>query len=403
MKKFYTVFDYLEWRGDLTFSKSPLNEVDSLILSMCVFLNFSGIVPSFGSDETITLPDAVERFCKMPESFRDFGVLVPGETQTLASVASHCARFRGIRLSNFVNRVDEKREMQFCAVTYHLPDGSLFIAFRGTDDTLVGWKEDMDLSYRDYIPAQAEAVSYTEHICELYPGKVRLAGHSKGGNLALYTAVHARHEVRDRLVMAYSHDGPGFQRHILESDRYREMQEKLITFIPQSSIVGVVLDHDDHYHIISSAGSRLFQHDPFSWEIHGTSFVYLRERSGFGKRTARAIRAWLAALTNSERAFFAETFYRLLQASHKKTLSDINRDRLRTMKAAHKELRKLDASDRSRFHGILKSLVSHLNQREAKPAPAALGADASDSMIGNGKTVKNLKNEKIHKQNKNKK
>lgn len=397
MKKIYTVFDYLEWRGDLTFSKSPLNEVDSLILSMCAFINFAGIVPSFGREETIGFPEAIERFSKMPETFRRFGVLIPRETETLATVAAHCARFRGIRLSNFVNRVDEKREMQFCAVTYHLPDGSLFIAFRGTDDTLVGWKEDMDLSYRDYIPAQAEAVSYTEHVCESYPGKLRLGGHSKGGNLAIYTAVHARNEVRERLVMAYSHDGPGFQRHILESDRYREMQAKLITFIPQSSIVGVALDHDEHYHIISSAGSRLLQHDPFSWEIHGTSFVYLRERSGFGKRTARAVRNWLVSLNNEDRAFFTETFYRLLQASRKKTLTDINNDRLRTMLAAHKELRKLESKDRSRFHGILKQLVANLNRRDPKPSQIPLAAGAEDDTIptvGAGKPSRNDKGTK---------
>ena len=397
MKKFYTVFDYLEWRGDLSFSKSPLNEVDSLILSMCAFINFAGIVPSYGNDETISFPEAIECFSKMPESFRAFGVLIPRETEKLALIGSTCARFRNVRLSNFVNRVDEKREMQFSAITYHFPDGSLLIAFRGTDDTLIGWKEDMDLSYRDYIPAQAEAVAYTEHICEVYPGKLRLAGHSKGGNLALYTAVHARHEVRERLVMAYSHDGPGFQRHILESERYREMQEKLITFIPQSSIVGVVLDHDEHYHIISSAGSRLFQHDPFSWEIHGTAFVYLRERSGFGKRTARAVRNWLAALNNDDRAFFTQTFYRLLQASRKKTLTDINKDRLRCMLAAHKELRKLESADRSRFHEILKQLVSNLNRRDPKASQIPLAAGAEEHVIPEGKSKPSGKNKKTRK------
>lgn len=369
MKKIYTVFDYLEWRGDLTLRQSPMNEVDNLILSMCVFINCHGIVPPYGENRSVFFPEAVYTFTKMPEDFRAFGLLIPGETEKLAVLASHCARFRDVRLSDFVNTVDEETETQFCAMTYHMPDGSLFVAFRGTDDTLVGWKEDMNLSFCDKVPAQEAAVRYVENIASRYPGGIRLGGHSKGGNLSIYAAVHANAAVRDRVIMAYSNDGPGFMSGVLQSEAYRTMQKKLITFIPQSSLVGAILDHDEHYHIIRSSGNGVMQHDPFSWEVHGTSFVYLPERSSFGKRSARAARAWIADMSLDDRAFFADTVYKILRADGARTVSDFGRDKLRAIGTANRAYRRLDPATRTRFRGFIQGLIGHLNRRDKKTEP----------------------------------
>ena len=204
------ILEYLDWRGDLTLSERPFNEVDNLILAEICYLDFSGFVPAGFQTQQVTLQAAASAyFTAHPET--NMGVLVPDQIPVLVEHAAKTARFGDIRLLGYVNRIDEETQTQFSAVTMLLPDGSAYVAFRGTDDTIVGWKEDFNMAFTPEIPAQKYAAEYLRQVSAALPFRPLLVGgHSKGGNLAVYASVFCGQEVQKRILAVYNNDGPGF-------------------------------------------------------------------------------------------------------------------------------------------------------------------------------------------------
>lgn len=360
------MMDYLKWRGDLSLTVAPFNEVDALILSMCSFIHYDGIVPSPDAEKDVLFFDAIHNFLLMPDDLRSLGLIVPSEIEKLADVASVCPRFAGTRLSSYVNKVIDEDELQFSALTYHLPDGSLFVAFRGTDDSLAGWKEDLNLAFMDTIPGEGEARHYLDGVASRYEGDIRVGGHSKGGHHAIYAAVHAARKTQKRIVAVYSNDGPGFRLETLTSRRYAAMQDKLVTFLPQSSVVGVVLEHDKNYRYIRSTGDGAMQHDPFSWEVSVDRFVYLHDATPYSKRVGGGIRAWLSATTTEERHRFIETFYKMISVSGARTLKELRKEGIRAFARATKQFVTMDAQERREFRRLFHLLVGQMNYRPKK-------------------------------------
>ena len=181
------IVDYLAWRGDLTWSRSPFNEVDNLLLCTLTYTDLEKVIPGLASDETLTLAEAAKRYFELHTeeeilSRTGFTSRVP---LMIFRQMADSARFRRVRLGGFFNLVDERSEAQISAVTYHLGDGSLFVSFRGTDNSLAGWKEDFKMSFIDRTPGQQMAVSYLNHLMRQYDGPGRIGGHSKGGTFAI--------------------------------------------------------------------------------------------------------------------------------------------------------------------------------------------------------------------------
>lgn len=358
MKNIDTILDYLHWRGDLSFAQDPFNEVDSLILSMACFVDFQGIVPPPGAEGSVSFLRAMERFDADRSKPRHMGVIIPEQTLEMARRASRCPRYANAGLFAFENKVDESREMQFAAVTFRLSDGSLFLAFRGTDDTIVGWKEDFNMYFLPYVPAQAEAAAYLNTVARQSPGPIRTGGHSKGGNLAIWAVVHADPAVRKRVLRAYSNDGPGFQRELLESPAYQEMRERCITYVPQSSLVGMLMEHDENVQIIYSAETGLLQHDPFSWDIDRNRFTYLAERSRSGEHSDAALRNWIDSMTPAEQRELIRDLFEVLESSGAKTLTELDENKVRTVAAMYKTLSGYDRPRRKRLNEIMERLIS---------------------------------------------
>ena len=288
----------------------------------------------------------------------------------LATMTAHTRRFRHTRLVGFVNEIDEEKHIQFCAVTFLLPDGSLFIAYRGTDDTIVGWKEDFMLAFTSPVPAQKRAVEYFEKVAEVFPdAPIRMGGHSKGGNLAFYAAVKADPMLQKRIVTAFSNDGPGFMPEFFETPGYLAIEKRLVSFIPQSSVVGGLLHKPKHFHIIHSTNKTVLQHDPFSWTVVGPHFRYERTRSSFGAHADVTIDRWLAKLTLREREIFIKRMFGLLSDSGAKTLSDIVSSKLKSIRAIISSFARLEKSDRDMMFRIMHQLLraSH-ESRELREA-----------------------------------
>lgn len=314
--------DYLQVRGVLPFRISPFCPVDNLILSTCIYLPFEQVLPSFEEDSWLPFPQAAAALMAQPD-WDAGGLVLAKDTPKLLLQAAQSTRFQDVQLGCCESILDDGT--QFAALTYRLPDGTLFSAFRGTDDTLVGWKECFAMSYAFPVPAQAKAQEYLIQVAQRHPGKLRVGGHSKGGNLAVWAAVHAPSPIQRRILQVYSNDGPGFGRDLVSTQNYQTLADRIVTYIPQTSLVGTLLHQDPRAIVIRSHGIGIVgQHDPFSWEVQGTTFLPLPHRSRRGELEAAGFQTWVDGMDAQEREEFTNLLFTLLTASQAETLSDLS-------------------------------------------------------------------------------
>ena len=306
------MFDYLTWRGDLSLSQSPFQDVDSLILSTMSYIFFDGIVAE-SLEERITIGEMADRFLSRPQT--EWKLRIP-EDERLLRVLKESDRFRNMELCGYVNKLDFQTEKQFAALTILLGDGTVLVAYRGTDYSLVGWKENFNMCFMDDVPAQLDAVAYLIRVAEAFPHmKLRVCGHSKGGNLAVYGAAMCPKEVQEHICVVYNHDGPGFRETMLKREGYQNILPRLKTFLPQFSVVGMLLEQQGEMIIIRSNEKGIMQHEPYSWEVIGADFVKqngLTEKSYFLDST---VTRWMDGLTEEQRESFIDTIYEAVAAA----------------------------------------------------------------------------------------
>ncbi len=363
------IIDYMEWRGDVPLSACDFNEVDNIILSSITFVDLDGIVDSNVSGEPISFEGAMRAFERVADQRAYLGVLQPAYLLNIARTAVKCPRYCQARLAGFVNEVDEEKHMQFGALTFLLDDGSIFVAFRGTDDTLVGWKEDMMMGFHYPVPAQTRAAEYLEQVAATYRGVIRLGGHSKGGNIAMWAATFCNPDTQNRIRIAYNNDGPGFLPEVVETDRFKGMADRIVTFVPQSSVVGMMLEQSPRCHIIKSTQIGILQHDPMSWEVKGTHFVYLEKRSKGRTQADEKTKKWLYAMEPQKRQKVIETLFSVIESTGAKTLTDLSDAKLKNFSVIMKSLRSLDKETRTMMGQAMITLLGARPPSAKTPEP----------------------------------
>lgn len=329
------LYDYLNWRGDISFEILPPCEVDNLIFSIISYIDFSDAVDEELEDgkKPPVLLSATKVFLRARSGIiKDLGLMIPRETVTLLVRASKTARFGLTRPFCFVNRVCDEEQKQFSAISFMLPSGDVFVTFRGTDDTLVGWKENFNMTFMHPVPAQTEALLYLENIARLTSGKLYVGGHSKGGNLAVYAAVKASESVRERIIAVYNNDGPGFNKDFIESEDYISMRQRIHTLVPQSSVVGMLLEHEESYTVVKSSTSGIMQHNGLTWSVMGGKFIHLDAVDDGSKLLDHSLKEWLSGLDSKERENFVEKLYEAALSTNVKTLSELNSDKRKLIK-----------------------------------------------------------------------
>lgn len=275
------------------------------------------------------------------------GVLVPDQILTMARRMVQSPRFAGMGLGGFCSHIDTGREAQFAALTVDIGDGSVYIAFRGTDDTLVGWKEDFNMAFLPTVPSQPIAVEYVKAAAAAYPGKkLILGGHSKGGNLAVYGAVHCGGRIQRRIKAVYNNDGPGFKESLVETAAYQALRERIHTIVPRSSIVGMLLEHDENYDVVASCGKGIYQHDGFSWEVLGNRFVRRQGISQAGRTGDQTIRDFIGAMDDGQRERFVDALFEVLGSTNARTLTDLDSDRMGAVSAMIRRYKDFDKETR---------------------------------------------------------
>lgn len=313
------LFSYLQWRGDLSLRQVPLNCVDNLLFSTLVYVDFLGIVPPDDA-HPVPLHVAAEAFLALAD--REERVRLKTDLKLLEAMAA-APRFRDVRLMYYQTRHLLEEETQFAAMTYLLPDGTAFLCFRGTDYSLVGWKEDFNMSFRDSIPAQVEALAYTEEFARKNPVLMRLGGHSKGGNLAVYAAAKSAPDIQQRIITVYNNDGPGFTQSLMGDAGYLRMVPKIRTFIPESSVIGILLEHEEPYKVIKSRQVSILQHESYSWECMGGDFVYAEALSEQSQFLDKTVALWIADMTPQQRSDLVDALYNLLRSGGASQVQDL--------------------------------------------------------------------------------
>ena len=359
-----TVFDYIEWRGDLPFSQVPIGEVDNLVFSMISYLDFKKMVHTSPKAKPVSFLLAAKRYMQARKSdpTQTLGVLFSPEFITLMTKAARSVRFGSVYMVGYVNKISLREQKQFSAVSFLIGEDEAFVAFRGTDDTIVGWKESFNMSLLGDIPAQHEAAKYLDSIAEVFPNrKIHVGGHSKGGNLAVWASVKCSAETRERIVAVYSNDGPGFTRDFVLSPEYKQMRPKMRILVPQSSFVGVLLEHAEGYDVIQSTQTGLLQHDALSWRIVGGSFIHLDRVTDESKRIERTLKRWIQEMPPEERRRVLDSIYEVL-SSNGRTLTDFSNDKTRLIRAWNT----FDPETRQLIRKFIRLVVNNTKKNKVK-------------------------------------
>ena len=314
-----TIFDYLKWRGDLTFTQDPPNAVDALVFSSLSYIQFHGMVEAL-PQVPVRLKDAAEEFfaqddyescCRIPKDL------------DLLHAAIQTKRFGNSQICMYRDLLVPEQETQFAAMTFLLDDGSMFLAFRGTDNTLVGWKEDFNMTFQQTIPAQRLALQYTRDVAMEYLRPMYLGGHSKGGNLAVFAAARSSPMIQQRMLGIYNNDGPGFTNYLMGDPGYLAMVPRIKTYIPQSSVIGMLLEHEEPYTVIRSKSVGLLQHDPYTWDVLGNSFLAVEEITEGSQFVDATIKTWFSEMTSLERGQLVDVMYALLGSGGAENVCDL--------------------------------------------------------------------------------
>lgn len=302
------VFDYLKWRGDLTFTQDPPNAVDALVFSGLAYIRYGADVEAH-PEIPVVLKNAAEAFFALEEYETRSRIQ---KDLDLLHAAIHTRRFGQTQICMYRDLLLPEQETQFAAMTFLLDDGSMFLAFRGTDNSLVGWKEDFNMTFQQTIPAQRLALRYTREVALEHLRPMHLGGHSKGGNLAVFAAARSSPMIQQRILRVYNHDGPGFTRYLMGDPGYIAMVPRIQTLIPQSSVIGMLLEHEEPYTVIRSKSVGLLQHDLYTWDVLGNSFIPMEEITESSQFVDATIKTWFAEMTNQERGQLVDVMYALL-------------------------------------------------------------------------------------------
>lgn len=306
------MLDYIARYGNTSMAELPFGAVDNLIFAELSYCDFSGAAARMPGRLSALRP------------YLTGGVKRP-DGELLNRLAAS-ARYGDVVAYHFVDHFDPVQTLQFAAVTLLLPDGTAYVSFRGTDSTLVGWKEDFNLAFATPVPAQLEAVRYLKQVADVLACPLHVGGHSKGGNLAVYAAAFVGEDVQERILNVFNNDGPGHDLATLQSAGYRRVENRIRTFIPKSSIIGMLLEHGDAYRIVDSDAHGLWQHNPYSWQLRGGDFAYLQHTTAASDCMNESIRQWLNQMDAEKRRRFTDTVYEVLSASEVRSVGQLIHD-----------------------------------------------------------------------------
>lgn len=339
------IIDYLNWRGDLTFKQDGINEVDKIILARFSYLPFKDIA--------LEKVDTIENISEKMKNL-SINKFIWKEDKEFIIKLGKTRRYKNLNVSDYQEMFDITAEKQFAAVVIEINNRYKYISFRGTDMSLVGWKEDFNMSFMQNIPSQKEAVRYLNEVGKKYWDKLIIGGHSKGGNIGLYASIFCDDRVKRKIVEVINADGPGFEEAIIRTEGYEKIKNKLNTYIPQSSIIGRLLEHDEDYEIIYSKQKGLMQHDIYSWQVDGPNLIRIPELTNDSQIVNKVVRNWLQNTTPEQRKHFINIIYEILITTQAKSINDFGIGTLKKIATVIKSYKNTEKEEKKEIEIMLK-------------------------------------------------
>ncbi len=350
---------YIKFRGDLSMKSYPFNEVDALILSELSYIRFENIVPTVGDNASISIADAAKKYIKVKG--RD--IVFYERFEELLEIMAKSPRYANLMLSNYVSQTNVDEGQQFSAIHIEINPFLTFIAFRGTDETLVGWREDCNMSYMMPVPAQISSVKYVNETAKGVFKKYMIGGHSKGGNLAIYSSVFCDQAVQNKIKAVYSFDGPGFNQTMIDEDGYQQIKNRIFAYVPESSFVGMLMEHEESYQVVKSEAVAFLQHDGFSWCVEGTHFETLETIDEFSNDLNFLLKAWLDKIDHSERKMFVDAVFDVFEAGGLEDVMAFKEINIHSATAMLKAAANLPKEQRDTVGRLIKMLIDERRKK----------------------------------------
>lgn len=354
------LFTYIDNYGDLDFKEMPINEVDSLILSQLAYFDFAGI-PVTNVDFSLQMsqlrPNHLKR--KLVEQTWNLA-----SNQQLINLVTQSRRFDQIKIGHYTCIENTVETQQFAAVAFKFSDDDYFIAFKGSDSSLLGWQENMKMPYLSPIPSQLTAVNYVDRIAHRHPGNYWLGGHSKGGNLAVYAAINAHSAIQQTIRSVFDYDGPGFRVGSSAFEGAHAWQQKIHKIIPQTSIFGVMMDTIVQPKIVKSSRFGTSQHDPYSWLVVDNHFVYLEHTSFVSHYTEQAMRTFFKEVDYDSWQHYTDEIFSVFAKCHIDDLSVFNKDPFNSTKKLFTALKTADPVVRQLTTHIIHVLLKNARRQQ---------------------------------------
>lgn len=317
------ITDYIRWRGDLDFDAAPFNEVDGLVLCLISYYKMTGVMEE--SDRK-PLRQVVQELKEGPGFSLQIVSGTGEEDRYLDALlaAADSRRFGDLMLSDYVDHFDESISKQFSAVTIELPGNRKFLAYRGTDDSIAGWKEDFMLSFTR-IPAQEEALTYAERVMRESQSVFLIGGHSKGANLAIYAAAELPDDLQEKVQHVYMYDGPGICDTVMDTSMLGKIREKTTKIQPEYCLIGTLFEEEyPDSRIVASDEEGLNQHALISWQVAYGDFQYVKEHAPESLWLAEAMNIWVEEIPNEGRKKFIDDLFGSLGSGGATTMKEIS-------------------------------------------------------------------------------
>lgn len=388
------IIDYVTEYGTYSFMERAFSDEDSLTLAQFSYMKLDGVVPELeltpeaggetsareaeragkaadgeteragrASDKEtergVTLGEICRR--KSMEKLLE-GDLFADSNYALIEAMRESRRFQTITYKYYVNLIDHEAASQFSAVTCFLAEGLVYVAFRGTDETLAGWREDFAMAYETPVRSQKLAAQYLRAVADRCEGALIIGGHSKGGNLAVYAAMHCGQDIRERIRLVYNLDGPGFPAQIRSSEAYRTIESRIRKIVPHSSVIGMLFEDAETYEVVESSAFGVLQHNPFSWVVADGSFVSVKDVYRSRKKAAGILNSWLDSLTKEETERTVEALFGIVEASQIQTLQEFSGDRKGALKKMLRAAAGIDRETRRELLDIVRTLIAAIGR-----------------------------------------
>lgn len=351
------MFDYLKWRGDISFEQVGLNKIDALIFAQLAYANFKGLVsPDFS--KTISLKELSKIYLESSDynSQRNTSYYKKKRTSELLVAAGNSERFGSVKICGYTQVIDDEKQEQFTAMVF-VQNNNAIIAFTGTDDTLTGWKEDFILSFSSHIPSHDEGIAYFEKAASYFAqNNLVITGHSKGGNVAMNTAVNCSTKNQSRITAVYNFDGPGFSKEFFDQKQYKAIEKRIISVYPEFSIVGMIFHHPQNIEITKSDGKALEQHKAHLWEICGADFVHEIDFTSQSRVFHNSLNNWADDVSPENREILANNLFMILDASGAKTVTELSHIKIKSLQNMLSTFKKVNKSQSEDLMKFLKSV-----------------------------------------------